>query len=246
MQSTDKVVGPSIRLSTVATSTRQTPKTDFGTVMRDGLIKAGNVAIDGLRVAAPFIPGSAIVSAAVAGSNIAASVSGQSFAQSSGGSGASAGSAGTFGTSLGNGGGATFGNASNVSHGFASSVSSLTGGAGPGSISNGAVSAGNFNVSGAMAIPNGRPGATAPLNTTAGNIGVSGGAGAGAGAAGTSDSFNSMMSATRSMAEFQASFNLQYLQLQEKIQQDTRQFNLVSNIMKTKHDAAKNALNNVR
>lgn len=245
MQSTDKVVGPSIRLSTVATSTRQTPKTDFGTVMRDGLIKAGNVAIDGLRVAAPFIPGSAIVSAAVAGSNIAASVSGQSFAQSSGGSGASAGNAGTFGTSLGGQGG-TFGNASNVSHGFASSVSGLTGGGGPGTISNGAVSAGNFNVSGAMSIPSARPGTTAPLNTTAGNIGVAGGAGGGAGAAGTSDSFNSMMSATRSMAEFQASFNLQYLQLQEKIQQDTRQFNLVSNIMKTKHDAAKNALNNVR
>ena len=55
-----------------------------------------------------------------------------------------------------------------------------------------------------------------------------------------------MMSATKQMAEFQASFNLQYLQLQEKIQIDTRQFNLVSNIMKTKHDAAKNALNNVR
>jgi hypothetical protein len=55
-----------------------------------------------------------------------------------------------------------------------------------------------------------------------------------------------MMGATQAMAEFQASFNLQYLQLQEKIQQDTRQFNLVSNIMKTKHDAAKNALNNVR
>jgi hypothetical protein len=244
MQSTDKVVGPSIRLSTVATSTRQTPKTDFGTVMRDGLIKAGNVAIDGLRVAAPFIPGSAIVSAAVAGSNIAASVSGQSFAQSSGGSGASAGNAGTFGTSLGGQGGGTFGNASNVSHGFASSVSGLTGGGGPGTISNGAVSAGNFNVSGAMSIPNARPGTTAPLNTTAGNTSVSGGAGAGN--AGTSDSFNQMMSATRSMAEFQASFNLQYLQLQEKIQQDTRQFNLVSNIMKTKHDAAKNALNNVR
>jgi hypothetical protein len=48
------------------------------------------------------------------------------------------------------------------------------------------------------------------------------------------------------LAEVQASFNLQYLQLQEKIQQDTRQFNLVSNIMKTKHDAAKNALNNIK
>jgi hypothetical protein len=50
----------------------------------------------------------------------------------------------------------------------------------------------------------------------------------------------------KNLVEFQASFNLQYLQLQEKIQQDNRQFNLVSNIMKTKHDAAKNALNNIK
>ena len=56
-----------------------------------------------------------------------------------------------------------------------------------------------------------------------------------------------LLAATKQMQETQMSFNLQYLQLQEKIQIDTRcQFNLVSNIMKTKHDAAKNALNNVR
>src|SRR5689334_25405235 len=66
----------SLRLSTVATTTRQTPKTDFGTVMRDGLVRAGNVAIDGLRVAAPFVPGGAIVSAALAGANVAQSAGG--------------------------------------------------------------------------------------------------------------------------------------------------------------------------
>src|SRR5689334_560242 len=68
----EKVRGPSIRLSTVATTTRQTPKTDFGTVMRDGLVRAGNVAADGLRVAAPFVPGGAIVSAALAGGQMIA------------------------------------------------------------------------------------------------------------------------------------------------------------------------------
>ena len=72
------------------------------------------------------------------------------------------------------------------------------------------------------------------------------GSGSAATGAGSGDAFNQMMAATRQMSEFQASFNLQYLQLQEKIQIDSRQFNLVSNIMKTKHDAAKNALNNVR
>ena len=50
----------------------------------------------------------------------------------------------------------------------------------------------------------------------------------------------------RETAEMQASFNLTYLNLQQSIQQDTRQFNMISNIMKTKHDAAKNALNNMR
>jgi len=46
--------------------------------------------------------------------------------------------------------------------------------------------------------------------------------------------------------EMQQSFNLQYLQLQQDMQQQNRQFTLVSNIMKVKHDTAKNAINNVR
>ncbi|MFO0723597.1 MAG: hypothetical protein U1E65_07445 [Myxococcota bacterium] len=204
-----KVRGPSIRLSTVATSTRQTPKTDFGTVMRDGLIKAGDVAMDGLKVAAPFIPGSAIVSAAVAGANIAGTVGNASY---------------------GGGGG----------RGVASAGLTAVGG-GPGSLG-GAASAGNYGATGALAIPGKAPG----LGTNIGTGSNFSGSTTGNPSAGGSDSFNQMMGATQAMAEFQASFNLQYLQLQEKIQQDTRQFNLVSNIMKTKHDAAKNALNNVR
>ncbi len=101
------------------------------------------------------------------------------------------------------------------------------------------VAPGNFN-NGTLAIPGARPGLSTNLDQPASNFsGATDNTGA-------SDAFNQMMSATKQMAEFQASFNLQYLQLQEKIQIDTRQFNLVSNIMKTKHDAAKNALNNVR
>ncbi len=205
----EKINGPSIRLSTVATSTRQTPKTDFGTVMRDGLLKAGDVAMQGLQVAAPFIPGSAIVSAAVAGANIASTVGGRG------------------GTAGGNG-------FASGSHGL------VTGGAGPGSVSGNAAIGGN-GINGALTIPGRAPGLD--------NIGLgTGGAtnNQASPAAAQGDAFNQMMNATKSMAEFQASFNLQYLQLQEKLQQDTRQFNLVSNIMKTKHDAAKNALNNVR
>lgn len=46
--------------------------------------------------------------------------------------------------------------------------------------------------------------------------------------------------------EMDASFNLEYLQLQQDMQAQNRQFTLVSNIMKVKHDTAKAAINNVR
>lgn len=213
-QQIDNLKGPKVRLSTVATSTRQTAKTDFGTVMRNGLIKAGNVAVDGMRIAAPFVPGAAIVSAAVSGANLA--------------------------TDLGQG---TYGASSGALGMTASGLSA--GGGGP---TGGTVSPGNYNATGALSVPGRRPGLETNLGQPSANMaGGSYGVGsAGTSASSSSDAFGQMMNATRSMAEFQASFNLQYLQLQEKIQQDTRQFNLVSNIMKTKHDAAKNALNNVR
>jgi len=54
------------------------------------------------------------------------------------------------------------------------------------------------------------------------------------------------MRPSRPMQEMNQSFNLQYLQLQQTMQQQNRQFTLVSNVMKTKHDTAKNAINNIR
>lgn len=214
MENETKVRSASIRLSTVATSTRQTPKTDFGTVMRDGLIRAGNVAVDGLKVAAPFVPGGAIVSAALAGANVASNIGAPSYGASS--------------------------ETGFTSGAYGVSASGLTS-AGAGPAGSGATPNGAFSGGGTLSIPGRRPGLG--TDATAANAASAGG---GASSAGSSDAFNQMMSATKQMAEFQASFNLQYLQLQEKIQIDTRQFNLVSNIMKTKHDAAKNALNNVR
>ncbi len=41
------------------------------------------------------------------------------------------------------------------------------------------------------------------------------------------------------------SFNLQYLQLQNTMQQDNRQYTAISNIMKTKHDTVKNTISNI-
>ena len=196
----NKIKGSSIRLSTVATSTRRTAKTDFGTVMRNGLVKGANVVSQGLQVAAPFIPGSAIVSAAVAGTNLAAS-----FGSGSSGAGAAP---------------ASYGSA-----GFGVSASGLSAAGGVG----GAGGAGQSTGAGFI------PGAHNTLQQ-----------GSSAAGAAPSDAFTQMQSKVRETAEFQASFNLQYLDLQQTIQQDTRQFNLISNIMKTKHDAAKNALNNVR
>ena len=67
-----------------------------------------------------------------------------------------------------------------------------------------------------------------------------------ASAAGGGDSSTQLMQATREMQELNMSFNMQYLQLQQKMQQDNRQFTMLSNIMKTKHDTAKNAISNVR
>lgn len=212
-----KVRDSSIVLSTVPTTTRQAERTDFGSVMQKGLIRAGNVISDGLQVAAPFVPGGAIVSAALAGANQAATMG-----RGGGNTGAQ------YGTSL----------ASSLpgqpGAAFGSSVSGLTAG-GTGTVG----TIGSYSNGGSLVIPTNSPGLGTTVNQSASNF-------SGTSGTSSSDSFNQMMDATRQMSEFQASFNLQYLQLQEKIQTDTRQFNLISNIMKTKHDAAKAAVNNVR
>ena len=48
------------------------------------------------------------------------------------------------------------------------------------------------------------------------------------------------------LGESAMSFNLQYLQLQSQMQQESRAYTAVSNIMKTKHDTAKNSISNIR
>lgn len=50
----------------------------------------------------------------------------------------------------------------------------------------------------------------------------------------------------QNLQESQMSFNLQYLQLQNSMQNENRQFTMVSNIMKTKHDTVKNSISNIR
>lgn len=55
-----------------------------------------------------------------------------------------------------------------------------------------------------------------------------------------------LLAATKQMQETQMSFNLQYLQLQSQMQNESRSYTAVSNIMKTKHDTVKNSISNVR
>jgi hypothetical protein len=55
-----------------------------------------------------------------------------------------------------------------------------------------------------------------------------------------------LLNQTKGMQEMAQSFNLQYLQLQEKMQAENRSFSTVSNVMKTKHDTAKSSISNVR
>jgi hypothetical protein len=50
----------------------------------------------------------------------------------------------------------------------------------------------------------------------------------------------------KQLQELNQSFNMQYLKLQQKMQDESRRFTLLSNIMKTKHDTAKNSISNVR
>jgi hypothetical protein len=60
------------------------------------------------------------------------------------------------------------------------------------------------------------------------------------------DSSSQLLLATQQMQEMNQNFNLQYLQLQESMQQDSRQYTAMSNVIKTKSDTAKNSLSNIK
>ena len=60
--------------------------------------------------------------------------------------------------------------------------------------------------------------------------------------AGGADGFE----AARALQAEGQSFNLRYLELQERMQRETREFTAVSNIMKVRHDAARAAIQNVQ
>ncbi len=167
----------SIQLDSSSSTVRQSPRTDFGTQVRNGITAGAGTAGAAIGVAAPFVPGAAVVSAAVTGA--AGGVSGSGGGYSAGGSAA------------------------------------------------GGVAAGGEQ------IPLGGPG----LGSSQGGSGAQGAGGG---------SQQDLLNQTKGMQEMMASFNLQYLQLQEKMQAENRSFSTVSNVMKTKHDTAKSSISNVR
>lgn len=65
-------------------------------------------------------------------------------------------------------------------------------------------------------------------------------------AARSSTTRQQLAGAARQLREMQRSYSMQYLQLQQKMQSENRRYTLLSNIMKTRHDTAKNAINNMR
>jgi hypothetical protein len=163
-----------VRMNTKITEDRQTPKTDFGSRMKDGMLTAGSVVASGAAAAGSMVPGGAILSAAVSGVDglAGARSSGQ---QVGGGRGLSAGAAGAYG----------------VGGGTADVVGSAGGGSG-----------------------------TPNVGSQQYQEGVS------------------------LLQQTQAS-NMQYLVLQNKMQQENQSFSTLSNVMKVRHDTAKGSIQNI-
>ena len=62
----------------------------------------------------------------------------------------------------------------------------------------------------------------------------------------SSSSSQDLLTATQQMQEEQMSFDLQYLQLQENMQSDARQYTCLLNITKTRYDAVRGIVANVK
>ena len=85
------------------------------------------------------------------------------------------------------------------------------------------------------------PGTAATRAAAGAAPGTAPGATGGAAAGGDGD----ILEATRALQQEAQTFNLQYLQLQESMQRESREFQALSNVMKVKHDSAKAAINNI-
>jgi type IV secretory pathway TrbL component len=87
-------------------------------------------------------------------------------------------------------------------------------------------------------------GAIASSASSAASSASAGAATSGAGA-GVGGSEGDLLEATRALQSEARTFNLQYLQLQDGMQRESREFTALSNIMKVRHDSAKSAIGNI-
>lgn len=78
----------------------------------------------------------------------------------------------------------------------------------------------------------------------AGSVASAAGAGSAAGTGATTTE-GDVLEATRALQSEARTFNLQYLQLQENMQRESREFTALSNVMKLRHDSAKSAIGNI-
>jgi len=76
---------------------------------------------------------------------------------------------------------------------------------------------------------------------SAGGAGSTGGGTAAAAGGGSGD----LVEATRALQQEAQAMNLQYLQLQEQMQRESREYTALSNVMKVKHDSARAAIGNI-
>lgn len=169
-----KISGSGVRVSVHQSKVRQRPNTSFQAMVKEGARQTADAVARGAQLAAPALPGGAVVSAAIgqARQGLQAQGSGQ---QALGGN-----------------------------------AVGLAGGGAP-------VGAQGFSGGGS-------------LDALA--------------ASGDKDAI--LMQETQNIQELNRSFSLQYLQLQQKMQQENREYSMLSNVMKTKHDTAKAAINNIR
>ena len=80
---------------------------------------------------------------------------------------------------------------------------------------------------------------------TARSVAAAAAGGGGAGSATASSSDGDVLEATRTLQQEARTYNLQYLQLQEAMQRESREFTALSNVMRVKHDSAKSAISNI-
>jgi hypothetical protein len=142
-----------VRISTNLTVDRQTPKMDFGDRLASGLQSVGGAIASGAAIAAPLVPGSAIVSAAVSSvSNL-----GGQLAGGSGGSTGAMYSSGLVGMGGGTGINTTVGGGGGIGGGLGGVAVGGGGGLGGGGLGGGV---GGVGGGGGVPVPNGPGGSS--------------------------------------------------------------------------------------